>query len=161
MSRVEVDTRTLRYLDLRQEHVMPNEVVVTSCDSTEARGRNALWREIANNDASKVIWVKQISREQVEICHGTRQFEVSLRSQDEIADVLSGISYLVDVSGLSHCVWAPLLRSLFQRGVATRVLYAEPRSYKSHPSPASSSVFDLRKVCTTTADSAAWGCYFR
>lgn len=57
--------------------------------------------------------------------------------------MLKNSHYLLDISGLSHCVWAPLVRSLFERQITTRVLYVEPNSYKVHPSPASENIFDL------------------
>lgn len=36
-----------------------------------------------------------------------------------------------------------MLKSVYERRVETRVLYAEPESYKPHPSPASATLFDL------------------
>jgi hypothetical protein len=52
-------------------------------------------------------------------------------------------SAYLDISGLSHAVWAPLVRSgltVLDRFYAT---YVEPDEYKRHPSPTSVSQFDL------------------
>jgi len=143
MGEAEPQTTTLRYFDLLPAHIHPEEVIVASSDSTEARGRMALWQELAAKDPAKVVWVKHLSRESIEVVHGTSTRQISLRNSTEIEELLNRDQYLLDISGLSHCVWAPFVKSLFDRRVSTRVLYAEPRSYKSHPSPASSSVFDL------------------
>lgn len=144
-------TTTLRYYDLVSEHILPDEIVIASSDCTEARGRMALWRELAAKYPEKVIWIEQINRETIGVVHGTNSSHISLRNATELAELLNKEQYILDISGLSHCVWAPVVKSLFDRRVTTRVLYAEPHSYKSHPSPASSSVFDL----STSVDGAA------
>lgn len=71
---------------------------------------------------------------------------LSLRSQSQIADALAtvaqGTIYL-DITGLPHHVWAPLLRALRQLSHPTFVVYVEPEDYRFHPSPTESTIFDL------------------
>ena len=118
----------------------------------------ALWSELAEKDPKKVLWVKQLSRETIEVTQGAIKSLISLRNPDDVEKLLQSGEYLLDISGLSHCVWAPLIKSLFERKVITRVLYAEPRSYKSHPSPASDSKFDLSITVDGVAPLPGFAC---
>lgn len=158
MASVAPKTTTLRYHEISQENIRPNEIIVTSSDSTEERGRMKLWRELAEKNKKNVIWIKQINREIIEVRQGTNQFNVNLRNYNEVETLLQGGEYLLDISGLSHCVLAPIIKSLFDRRIMTRVLYAEPRSYKSHPSPASANVFDLSITVEGVAPLPGFAC---
>lgn len=66
-----------------------------------------------------------------------------LRNETAISSLVQGDLVYLDVSGLGHQVWAPILR-LAERCVADlRIVYVEPRGYRPHPSPASPTIFDL------------------
>jgi len=52
-------------------------------------------------------------------------------------------SAYIDISGLPHHVWAPVLREAFRSLDVVRAVYAEPEVYKKHPSPTSKTEFDL------------------
>lgn len=71
---------------------------------------------------------------------------IHLRAKDELnrfwADRSCSPAYL-DLTGLPHHIWAPLLRAALDRGTSVRVVYAEPRDYRFHASPTPAEVFDL------------------
>lgn len=136
-------SRTLRFNDLGEGDLDQSEVIVSAADATENRGQLPLWTTIDKKDPNRVIWVRQPDREKIVIKHGDREASIDLRDDGTIGDLLSSPSILMDISGMQHHVWAPLLKSLYSRKVRTRVLYAEPESYKAHPSPASATLFDL------------------
>lgn len=136
-------SRTLRFNDLEEGDLDPSEVIISAADATENRGQLPLWSSVDKKDPNRVIWIKQPDREKIVIKHGDQEANIVLRDEGAINNLLSSPRILMDISGLQHHVWAPLLKSLYSRKVRTRVLYAEPESYKAHPSPASATLFDL------------------
>jgi len=136
-------SRTLRFKELVQCDLGLSEVVISAADATENRGQLPLWTNIDKDDPNRVIWVRQPNRENIVVKHGAQEHTISLRDERAIDKLLSLPRVLMDISGLQHHVWAPLLKSLYSRKIRTRVLYAEPESYKAHPSPASATLFDL------------------
>ncbi len=135
---------TLRYRNLTAADIDPSETIISAGDATENRGRLPLWNEIAADNPTRVVWVHQPNRERIAVTTGREEpFEIDLRDEGAITALLSYPRLLIDISGLQHSVWAPLLKNAYINKVRTRVLYAEPESYKLHPSPASATLFDL------------------
>jgi len=70
---------------------------------------------------------------------------VSLTDDAELLALLPDRPLYMDISGLDHHVWASFLRVIAQVNKPIRVVYAEPLSYKPHPTPASPDAFDLTR----------------
>ncbi len=72
--------------------------------------------------------------------------EFSLRAPRGLRDFFDGfeegIVYL-DITGLSHHVWAPLLRAILSAGRRLDCVYVEPESYTRTSVPTDSDIFDL------------------
>jgi hypothetical protein len=69
---------------------------------------------------------------------------ITLNDDQQLSEIFSGFSSgYIDVSGLPHHVWAPLVRVAFQRLDVLCAAYAEPKTYRKHPSPTSQAEFDL------------------
>ena len=49
----------------------------------------------------------------------------------------------IDITGLPHHVWGPLLRASLNSNLAVRIVYAEPAEYRFQKSPTPSDIFDL------------------
>ncbi|WP_146208103.1 hypothetical protein [Azospirillum sp. TSH64] len=49
----------------------------------------------------------------------------------------------LDITGLSHNVWAPLLRILLSADIDVRAVYMEPSDYAVNPNPFGGELFDL------------------
>ena len=49
----------------------------------------------------------------------------------------------IDITGLPHHVWGPLLRASLETNQEIRVVYAEPAEYRFQKSPTPSDIFDL------------------
>lgn len=49
----------------------------------------------------------------------------------------------IDITGLGHTTWAPLLRVCLEEEIACEVVYVEPEQYTSIPSPDSGIIYDL------------------
>lgn len=72
--------------------------------------------------------------------------EVLLRSERQLADLWNSIpdqTVYLDITGLSHHVWAPLLKSLLSIKADVMAVYVEPSEYRYDPAPTESQIFDL------------------
>jgi hypothetical protein len=134
---------TSRYSKLTIADVSFAELIISAGHSTEDRGQLPLWREIAVTDPSRVVWVAPSGENCALVSHEATDFLVSLNDDRAIGSLFAQKKILLDISGLPHSVWAPLLRVAYANKVCTRVLYAEPDSYREHPNPVSASRFDL------------------
>ena len=74
---------------------------------------------------------------------------LQLRGGDQLRafflKIKSKIVYL-DITGLSHHVWAPLLRAAIASRKQVAVVYVEPRSYTFSPTPTEAEIFDLSEA---------------
>ena len=77
---------------------------------------------------------------------GRRTRTVLLRSVTSVREFLElddFTSYYLDVTGLPHHVWAPLLRGILNRRQPAFGVYAEPGDYRVSASPTEAAIFDL------------------
>lgn len=75
-----------------------------------------------------------------------RESAVLLRSAKSLEGFISGFgkkNLYIDITGLAHHVWAPLLRAALRVGHRTWVAYAEPKTYKFSTTPTEGEIFDL------------------
>lgn len=76
----------------------------------------------------------------------TSAADVSLRSERQLSEFWHRFgrtrSYL-DITGLPHHVWAPLIRAAIARKVPVSAVYVEPSRYTFSPSPTENEIFDL------------------
>lgn len=71
---------------------------------------------------------------------------VSLRSRRQLADIIrevSGARLYLDITGLSHHVWAPLLRAALENCSDVKGVYVEPGDYRFSAAPTEGEIFDL------------------
>lgn len=137
-------SKTLRYRSLGINDIEDEELIISAADATENRGQLPIWNDIGKHSPDRVIWVTQQDRELISTERGElAKTDVALRDEAAIDSLLNSPRVLIDISGLPHHIWAPLLKSAYRRRLRTRVLYTEPEKYKTHPSPASATVFDL------------------
>lgn len=137
-------THTKRISELDATHISPNEVVILADKALEDRGELDYWKELKLNSADRVVLIRTISFDAVEVSIKGKSFEkISLRSSKELSKLFDGNSFLIDITSLKHNVWAPIIRFMKEKAIKCRILYAEPDSYKQHPSPSSETTFDL------------------
>lgn len=76
---------------------------------------------------------------------GQRTTTVALRSKRQIEGFLSDVGdpLYLDITGLSHHVWAPLVRGALQARKTLRVVYVEPSDYRLSANPKEGGLFDL------------------
>lgn len=75
-----------------------------------------------------------------------RRYQFLFRSRDQLrkfwAEIESDVVYL-DITGLSHHVWAPLLRSAISSKKRVIGVYVEPKDYRPSLTPTEGEIFDL------------------
>lgn len=76
--------------------------------------------------------------------YGEKKF--SLKSQREINNFLFEYTrekIYLDITGLPHHIWAPLLRAITSTSKALQIIYREPMNYKFNVTPTEGQIFDL------------------
>lgn len=71
---------------------------------------------------------------------------VSMRNQQDLVDFVHSLNaetVFLDITGLPHHVWMPLVRITVEAGVKMRCIYVEPKSYTYNPTPKPGEFFDL------------------
>src|SRR5690606_8422558 len=136
-------TYTRTYHPLTLDHVADASLIVYANSSTEERARLPVWEEARRHYPGKCILVMDQHLEHIVVQQDSEVKTMSLRDQQSMANLVAADELLLDISGLAHHVWAPLLLAANEVANCIRVVYAEPESYRAHPSPASPTLFDL------------------
>jgi hypothetical protein len=137
-------SHTLRFRQLAVGDIEASEMVLVAENATENRGHLPVWSDVARDHADRVAFISPEGRDRIQVKRLGWSDSVDLKDEDAIRAHLSALPGLIlDISGLPNHVWAPLLKSAYTSRIRTRVVYAEPESYKQHPSPASATLFDL------------------
>jgi hypothetical protein len=82
---------------------------------------------------------------------GSSKMQVSLRNRSQleafwVAARGAGESCFLDITGLSHHIWAPLLRFGLEFATSLTVTYVEPGEYRFSPAPTENEIFDLSEA---------------
>jgi len=135
---------TKRFRELEAHDLFTDEVVLIAETSTEDRGQINLWSTLRDFHPERVITISNQSNEKIKAQRGNAQpKEILLRDSAAIKELISVQKLLIDISGLAHHIWAPILKAAYELNIPLRILYAEPDSYTQHSSPSSETVFDL------------------
>ena len=87
---------------------------------------------------------QSVDRIRVEVRGEPRDIPLrSRRSIDGFWGSLSCSRVYLDITGLSHHVWAPLLQSALSTVSRVMVVYVEPKDYAFSPTPTEGAIFDL------------------
>lgn len=115
------------------------------CASIEERsGHQNAWAPNATGVDFVPITEQRASR--FTFSRGTDQEEVQLRSSQQIGNFVKsfvGRVLYIDLTGLAHHIWAPLIRASLAEGLSVRVIYVEPSDYRHTPTPTEGDIFDL------------------
>lgn len=77
---------------------------------------------------------------------GEKELEVHLRDQQSVNGLFESVAHAatyLDITGLPHRVWAPLLRAMRSRATPSFGMYVEPVEYQRSKSPTEVTQFDL------------------
>ncbi|MET4162101.1 hypothetical protein ABIE61_001951 [Marinobacterium sp. MBR-111] len=138
------DTRTRRFYDLKIDDLLEDETVLIAKIPTDNRGIIPLWDDLKKKKSQNIIEIEKLNQEKIAFhFNNNNSIEVLLTDTEKLLNILARNKILIDVSGLPHNVWAPILKCLLENNFSFRVLYTEAESYRLHPSPASETLFDL------------------
>jgi hypothetical protein len=102
------------------------------------------WRE----RASGVFFaeISEVSAFEISVKTARGDTRVYLRNRESLSsfwrELPNGVVY-VDMTGLAHHVWAPLLRSSLEERLDVMFVYVEPEDYKHSGAPIEGQIFDL------------------
>lgn len=114
--------------------------------ASEDRGRlEADWRSA--RPTIGFLEVTKQGRWEIEINSGGEPTLLRTRSkvalQEFISKLKPGSSIYLDITGMAHATWAPLLRACLDAGRTVRVIYTEPIDYTKNPAPTEGDIYDL------------------
>jgi len=95
------------------------------------------------------VWSEETGDTPFSTCrleYGEKSQVLHLRAGDNLTQFISdipGTQIYVDITGLSHGVWAPLLRASVNAHKSLHVVYVEPKSYSFSKTPTEAEIFDL------------------
>jgi hypothetical protein len=118
--------------------------------SPEARSARSLDWERACVDVNFVRVMEQHD-ESFLYDHGGHSSVVKLRSGFDLRGFWRNLGRrkaYVDITGLEHRVWAPLIKTALAAGVHLSAVYSEPAAYRFSPAPREGDIFDLSERIT-------------
>lgn len=122
----------------------PGSLYITGT-SSEERSTHLLQWEAGCPDV-RFMRVGTANRSTITATVGLEQHAVGLRSSDGLRQLLerqAKTATYLDITGLPHHVWAPLLRTIRSRPEPAFVVYVEPGDYRFSASPTAVTLFDL------------------
>lgn len=119
-------------------------LLIYASSGTEDRSVLQAWKDRATLVPSHCLAISLQRSDSATFVLPNGSKELPLDELSELQFVVSQYSSAyIDISGLSHPVWAPIVRLLHSTVPNVHVVYAEPLDYRVHSSPSSSSTFDL------------------
>jgi len=137
--------KTLRLQSPGLSDLSPDAAYVFSAPSPEPRARAPIWNICAAHRSRNCFEITEVTSTTLTYRRdGGAPQVVALNDQGALVNMISEfrVAY-VDISGVPHGVWAPLVRAGLSALETFHVMYAEPGKYKQHPSPTSLSEFLL------------------
>jgi hypothetical protein len=134
---------TLRFDDFKIADIHPDETVISIDSPPEERGIVKAWDELRKADACRLVLLRDVGLDTVSAIMSGESRTVLLTDGARLASLIKGDRVLIDITALPHHVWAPVLQACIRAGFRVRAFYVEPDDYRTHPSPASASLFDL------------------
>lgn len=103
------------------------------------------WFTNVDEDQVRLITVSQLEEDAIEIVAGTDTQSISLHDSGALSTFLDAQPQpvYIDITGLSHSVWAPLVRATHGSSADVRVVYIEPEEYMRWRFRDSERIYDL------------------
>lgn len=140
-----IPMHTRRFTAITENDIPGIERIFTAKSPLEPRAKISLWESLASKQTGRIFWIHAKDKEEVVVNVDISPSGQSLilHKSEDIRNLIGSGPVLIDISGLPHHVWAPMLKECLCAGIRTQVAYAEPEIYKKNPNPSSASYFDL------------------
>ena len=148
---IERDGLTQRFSALRLEDLPADTVFVFAADSKEERGRLEVWDELVRSRPEVCVEIAEQSLTGIIWQRSGQQEHISLTDSTALRSLFSLPAVCIDITGLTHSIWAALLRVALEHVDSVACAYSEPATYQEHHSPSSSSRYDLTVEFTGVA----------
>lgn len=129
--------------ELRWNDLPAHGRFVFALDEREERANPQVWRDGIVAQPTRCVPIIATTQSSMTVRIGGLDRTVGLTDSRTIAEILGSDLVFIDVSGLPHSVWAPLLRAALSSARTVQLMYCEPDAYRYHASPSSVSPFDL------------------
>lgn len=97
-----------------------------------------------NTSTQQMVKVVESDRDCASIQRGSSTCKsLSLVDDGAMAAIFSSDLVYLDITSLSHRLWAPFVRAALSSNKTLRVVYSEPAEYRRHSAPAAPAQFDL------------------
>lgn len=137
------DGLTESYESISAQAFALNAYCLFAASGPEQRAHLPIWDEILVKRPHLCLEVVDQQDRHVELRTAAGLSTVVLSDGAALRKILPTGSLYIDISGLAHHVWAPLIKVALSHVAELSVLYVEPGEYKPHPNPASATLFDL------------------
>jgi hypothetical protein len=124
----------------------PGTAYVFGTSGEDRSAHSVAWEQRAATTQFLRITGQGQSEFQIDLGNGVET--LALRSSRQLTDLFSRIGVrrvYLDITGLAHHVWAPLIRAARTNGTELSVVYVEPKSYTLNSAPTEGEIFDLSK----------------
>lgn len=129
----------------------PGSTYIYGINHEDRSGHVAAWRTSAVD--IKLIEISQENRATFRASHSESEF--FLRSTTSLTKLFDGVSpngrVYVDMTGLSHPVWAGILRAALSARLEVLAVYVEPNKYSRSTAPVEGQIYDLSMRITGIA----------
>lgn len=133
----------MRYSNLTLDDIEESNTFIFTTKGGEERSRLPLWDQALKHCPDECLEVAEQSIHIISVVKSGRTEDIHLRDSARFEDSFSNRDVLIDISGLAHHIWAPLLHCAHRVARTIRVVYAEPKRYRTHGTPVSPTAFDL------------------
>ncbi len=136
---------TVRYDDHRDFSPKDGAVYVARDRGIEDRAAHAVRLQRASN----ITYARVITEERTSVtfrigASGVQAYPLRSTAQlDKFWVQFAGRDAYIDITGLRHHVWMPLLRAALEANVRTHVVYVEPNEYQACVNPTEGQIYDL------------------
>lgn len=120
-----------------------NARFIFALDEIEERANPEVWRTAISTSPDRCIAILSSDDGKMTYRCGTQVTTVALTDHSSLALITGTEDVYIDVSGLPHSVWAPLLKTALAEAKSVQLMYFEPVRYKHHANPSSANLFDL------------------
>jgi hypothetical protein len=112
--------------------------------------RSHHFRRLVGDDV-RVLEVLEQNDSDMLIARGSEKLRLPLRSERQLRDLFvaeKNTMVYLDITGLVHHVWAPLLKAAIAASCLVRAVYVEPAEYTLSINPTEGAIFDLSEKIT-------------
>src|SRR5215212_9636263 len=129
------------------EFIPEKDSVYVSGTSVEERSVHSTeWEQAAAARGVEFVRINSQEISTIELDVRGTSIKVALRSTAQMRmlwDKFSNRAVYLDITGLSHHVWAPLVKAALRHVPEFRAVYREPHDYRFRANPIEGEIFDL------------------